>query len=116
MVYGIKVNGEESKHYITIEKDEVDDFKSGKRLSKILQSRFGTYEISLELSPRILVDRNCEEIPKGSNVLVLEPGKEDLWQHEFQGTVVDYRDNNTAIVMDQEENAWDVHVSKLERV
>lgn len=53
----------------------------------------------------------CDE-----DVIVPAATSDDSWNHEFEGQIESFRDENTATVMDQEDNAYDVEVHRLKKI
>jgi hypothetical protein len=59
-------------------------------------------------------DKDGEPIEKGDTVIVPEPnGKEDAWNHSFQGTVIGFR-NGYVQVEDGDNDVFDVEPNRLE--
>ena len=51
-------------------------------------------------------DMNNTIIKMGNTVRIPEPTPNDLWQHEFVATVIDYLDNGEIIVEDQDSDCY----------
>jgi hypothetical protein len=60
-------------------------------------------------------DKNGRTLKSGQTVEVPSPSKpDDFWKHSFQGTVRSDVFNGLILVVDQEDNGWDVEPERLE--
>lgn len=61
------------------------------------------------------LDKNGDELFVGANVSVPTPTKEDQWNFEFSGTVIELiKEDNYCIVEDMDGDCWAVEPERLE--
>jgi len=54
-----------------------------------------------------------KQLKLGSSVCVPSPEPNDLWEHEFTGTVKDIKPHGIITVVDQDDDCWDVEADRL---
>ena len=49
----------------------------------------------------------------GDNVVVPDSKNDDIWNHSFQGTIIDILDNGNVIIEDNDNDCFEVNVKRL---
>lgn len=58
-------------------------------------------------------DRDGRVIEDGFRVEVPAPNEDDLYNYEFVGTVVGFKEKGLVIVIDQDDNEWDIEAERV---
>lgn len=59
-------------------------------------------------------DANGNLVTIGGTVLVPQPSENDKYKKEFVGHVSKFKDANLCVVVDQEDNTFDIEINRVE--
>jgi len=60
-----------------------------------------------------ITDKDGHLLNIGDGVCVDDPTESDIWEHSFYGSIKAFKDENTAIVVDGDDDCFDVDVTSL---